>query len=159
MTPLDLVYLVNMKLLAIELHDGQVRRFNGEDYYLHPCRVAALVERAGGDVDQIAASYLHDTIEDCNLDFRGLVDLGVRGSTAELVAHLSHPPQESYSDYVRRVASHPRAWLIKRADTLDNLSTLPPGDKLWKRYLDGLAIMDECACRWANQTGYVAGEG
>ena len=44
---------------------GQVRKYTGEPYIVHPIEVAGLVESVSGHtVEMVAAAYLHDTIED-----------------------------------------------------------------------------------------------
>ena len=43
---------------------GQKRKYTGEDYIVHPERVAGLVEAYGGSDNMIAAAWLHDVVED-----------------------------------------------------------------------------------------------
>lgn len=50
---------------AIRAHDGQHRKDNETLYITHPIGVAALVSEYGGNVDQVIAAILHDTVEDC----------------------------------------------------------------------------------------------
>lgn len=54
------------KIFSIAAHDavGQVRKYTGEPYHTHPAEVAKIVFNHGGNNDQIAAAYLHDTVED-----------------------------------------------------------------------------------------------
>jgi len=49
---------------AKDAHKGQVRKYTGEPYFNHCEAVAKLVEEKGGSEAQIAAAYLHDTVED-----------------------------------------------------------------------------------------------
>ena len=46
---------------------GQKRKYSGDDYIVHPQRVAAIVERHGGTDEMIAAAWLHDTVEDTDV--------------------------------------------------------------------------------------------
>lgn len=46
---------------------GQVRKYTGEPYIVHPIEVAETVRAAGGNENQICAAYLHDTVEDTNV--------------------------------------------------------------------------------------------
>lgn len=55
------------KLFAFRAHDGQTRKFTGEPYFNHVDSVARMVSRRTQDAELIAAAYLHDTMEDCNV--------------------------------------------------------------------------------------------
>lgn len=50
--------------LAIEAHDGQVRKGTTIPYIAHPMGVASLALSYGADEDQTIAALLHDTLED-----------------------------------------------------------------------------------------------
>ena len=50
-------------LLAFDAHAGQKRKTGG-DYFKHPLDVAVIVLDNGGDDATIAASLLHDVVED-----------------------------------------------------------------------------------------------
>ena len=52
--------------IATRAHNdiGQVRKYTNEPYINHPIAVAEIVRSVGGNSIQIAAAYLHDTIED-----------------------------------------------------------------------------------------------
>ncbi len=50
--------------LAIEAHDGQLRKGTRIPYIAHPLAVASLVLDHGGSEDQAIAALLHDAIED-----------------------------------------------------------------------------------------------
>jgi (p)ppGpp synthase/HD superfamily hydrolase len=51
---------------AIDAHNsiGQVRKYSGEPYHVHPLRVARAVIAAGGNFRTIQAAFLHDVLED-----------------------------------------------------------------------------------------------
>ena len=46
---------------------GQKRKYSGDDYIVHPARVASIVTRHGGTDEMIAAAWLHDTVEDTDV--------------------------------------------------------------------------------------------
>ena len=48
---------------AKEAHNGQ-KRASGEEYFTHPVAVANILVGLGMDCDTVAASFLHDVIED-----------------------------------------------------------------------------------------------
>ena len=49
--------------VCVKAHDGQKRR-SSEDYYVHPFNVAKIIVSLGLDSQSIAASLLHDVVED-----------------------------------------------------------------------------------------------
>ncbi|MBL4800195.1 MAG: HD domain-containing protein [Oleispira sp.] len=51
-------------LFAESAHKGQVRKYTGDPYIVHPCHVADLVLTVTGNVDMYCAALLHDTVED-----------------------------------------------------------------------------------------------
>lgn len=50
--------------LAVEAHDGQVRKSTTIPYVAHPMAVASLALEFGADEDQAIAALLHDVLED-----------------------------------------------------------------------------------------------
>ena len=54
---------------AVKAHDGQ-KRVSGEDYIIHPLEVAKILAELNMDNVTIAASMLHDVVEDtkCTLE-------------------------------------------------------------------------------------------
>lgn len=49
---------------AATMHNGQIRKFTGDPYILHPLEVAHIIAQAGGSARQIVKGLLHDTVED-----------------------------------------------------------------------------------------------
>ena len=55
---------------AKEKHKGQTRKYSGDPYIIHPCRVAATVAILDDMTEcDIAIAYLHDTLEDTDTTF------------------------------------------------------------------------------------------
>lgn len=135
-------YLYDVFEISRSLHKGQTRWFTNEPYYRHPARVAENVRIVGGSDDVIAAAYLHDVIEDCEVTAHQLVDIGVKPSTVEIVAKLTRRKNEPYFEYVRRQCETIETWYIKRADVIDNLSTVPHGHSLWNKYTEALVTLN-----------------
>jgi len=50
--------------IAMEAHDGQLRKGTTIPYLSHPMGVAALVMGEGGSIDEASAALLHDVVED-----------------------------------------------------------------------------------------------
>lgn len=83
-------------------HDGQVRKYTGEPFWTHPAAVAWMASTVLGDDEQaIAAAWLHDVVEDCDVSLnRVAVNFGAR--VASLVRVLSHPVPSSQKHQIRR---------------------------------------------------------
>jgi len=113
-------------------HRHQMRRDGVTPYAAHPARVALTVSVLFGcdDPAALATAFLHDVIEDCDVDYDDVAEQF--GSTvADCVAALSKDMrlredirEPAYDDAL--VCADWRARLVKLADVLDNLSDLGP---------------------------------
>lgn len=112
-------------ILATARHQG-IKDENGDPYILHPLRVMLDLHRDGFDGDVLAAAVMHDLVEDTEVTLDE-----IRGSfgdtTADLVDALTQRKgEESYKEYIDRVAYRSRtlfaAVFIKLADLRDNMS-------------------------------------
>lgn len=120
---------------AIRAHNGQVRKYTGDPYIVHPVAVADLVRQVGGDEDMIAVAYLHDVIEDCGVDFNTLSDT-FNSSIAVMTMRLSDMQTAADGNRATRKArerdklarSGPAVQTIKLADLLDNTGTIAKHD-------------------------------
>jgi GTP pyrophosphokinase len=59
--------------LAIQAHDGDVRKGTTIPYISHPLAVASIALEHGADEDQAIAALLHDAIEDGGRDYIALI--------------------------------------------------------------------------------------
>lgn len=59
-----LLLIERARMFATAAHAGQVRKYTGEPYVIHCREVATLIAEHGGCAEQIAAAWLHDTVED-----------------------------------------------------------------------------------------------
>jgi len=59
--------------LAIQAHQGQVRKGTSIPYVSHLFAVAGLVMEFGGDEEQACAALLHDLIEDCGAEYEAVI--------------------------------------------------------------------------------------
>jgi guanosine-3',5'-bis(diphosphate) 3'-pyrophosphohydrolase len=132
---------------AAASHDGQRRKYSDEPYIRHPARVADRVAGTGVDPEVVAAAWLHDVVEDCDV---AVAELAARFGerVARLVEHLSEPPKwPGGPSRAERKAAYRRRLLvlqgrdaidvhtIKAADCLDNIPSIrdnAPG--FWKVY-------------------------
>lgn len=128
--------------LAKEAHRGQVRKYTGEDYILHPMKVmneVALDDKYGGDEEMLIAAVLHDVVEDCEgkeTSF-GVVSIGLIYNefdieVGSIVSDLTNRfTKEYYPDLNRRKRKELEfkrlagisdgAKVIKLYDRIDNL--------------------------------------
>lgn len=118
---------------AQKVHKGQKRR-SGEDYISHPLQVAFILTELNQDCMVLAASFLHDTIEDQNIS---LVDIKKEfgkdiADLVDGVTKLGHfffsTKEEQQAENLRKMfiamAKDIRVVLIKLADRLHNMRTL-----------------------------------
>ena len=118
---------------AAEKHKGQ-KRDNGDDYIVHPIRVAKIVDKYKGIRSShrevlLAASLLHDTLEDTYTSYRELKDnfgeyvasLVVELTTAGFACHYIGKAQY-LAEKMKNMTNY--ALTIKLADRLDNVCDL-----------------------------------
>ena len=119
--------------LCVHAHKGQ-KRISGEDYYYHPYNVAKLVISLGMDSESIAASLLHDVVEDTGItieeitqQFGSEVALLVDGVTKIGRLNFSTKEQqqaESLRKMLIAMGKDIRVIIIKLADRLHNMRTI-----------------------------------
>jgi (p)ppGpp synthase/HD superfamily hydrolase len=107
-------------------HRGQRRRQNGNPFIEHPVAVADLLAADGQPDDIVAAGYLHDTVEKCDV---GIADIRRRfgEEVASIVAALSEDKSvEAYEERKRALraaalAAGNGAAIVYAADRLANM--------------------------------------
>lgn len=117
--------------LAADAHKGQTRKWGhaSDPYILHPMRVAGRVAiHPKATADMVAAAWLHDTFEDCDLKTLDLLDAGVGTGVVSMVLELTNPKTPGVSRAERKKAMIRRlsvaSWdarVIKLADRVDNV--------------------------------------
>ena len=135
---------------------GQKRKYDGEDYIVHPIRVADIVRTYGGSYDQIAAAYLHDVVEDTQVDIDTIRDM-FGDTIAELVSDLTdvscsydgNRATRKSIDMEHTLSGSVDAQFVKLADILDNSQDIRQADpSFWKVYqkemLELLEGMTDC---------------
>lgn len=130
-------------LVAQEAHQGQYRQFAAEPYIFHPVRVAVLVSRQeGATTKHVAAALLHDVLEDTHVTTDDLLGYpALTEPTIATVLRLTKTGRDPYAEFIAQVVQDEDARMVKRADVLDNLSTLPSGDPRMKKYLAALDVL------------------
>lgn len=139
----DAVLVQRAASFAAFMHDGQVRRYTGEPYFVHCEAVATLLRDHGLPPPVVAAGYLHDTMEDCGLTRRSLADLfGERVATlVNEVTDISTPSHGNRAarkalDCAHLASASPDGASLKLADLIDNTTSIVAHDpKFAKVYL------------------------
>lgn len=122
---------------AVRAHEGQYRKGTGFPYVVHPIGVAHILrDYYPGDDELEAAGYLHDVIEDCNVNYSHLAKVfGFR--VANLVIGVTNTGKWTLEEY----ASVPDVLRLKAADTIDNVTDtvrgLEKGHDVWSRFSAG----------------------
>ncbi|MFJ9894900.1 HD domain-containing protein [Streptomyces sp. NPDC091280] len=111
--------LTEVEALARAAHEGQTDKA-GRPYAEHLKAVAEGVRARGGDPEQIAAAWLHDSVEDDALTARWLDEAALTRRTKDIVLALTKRAGESPETYAGRVLATPGALLVKEADLAHN---------------------------------------
>lgn len=126
--------LTRARAFATEAHAGQLRKYGGHPFIVHPLAVAETVASVTSDPEIIAAALLHDTVEDTPVTLADIeAQFGPR--VAALVSDLTDISRREDGNRATRraldrahtAAASPDAKTIKIADVLDNLRSLPAG--------------------------------
>jgi (p)ppGpp synthase/HD superfamily hydrolase len=130
---------------AARAHNGQRRKYTGYPYILHPMRVAGMASLIY-DVTEpvVAAAWLHDVIEDCDISFEQL-DQAFGAHIANLVDALTNPsklrpdlPRAERKRIDRDFIASGSYWarVLKCLDRLDNLREISPCDGFTRLYCE-----------------------
>ncbi len=123
-------------LFAKESHKNQ-KRLSGEDFIIHPLKVAIMLAKMGLDSETIASALLHDVVEDTMVsletikrEFGPTVAFFVKGVTKlnKIKYNENALETEQQVENIRNIflaiAEDLRVALIKLADRLHNMETL-----------------------------------
>jgi len=134
------------RIFAIAAHSacGQVRKYTGEPYHVHPAEVAWIVEQAGGTEAQRAAAWLHDVVEDTYVSIELIAQM-FGDEVAELVGWLTDVSVPTDGNRAERKAidrehtgrASLAAKMIKLADLCSNTASIVEHDAAFaKVYLE-----------------------
>lgn len=130
------------RTFAIAAHGavGQVRKYTGDPYHVHPAEVAHIVQRWGGTEEMVAAAWLHDTVEDTHVTIE-LIGQMFGAEVAELVGWLTDVSKpEDGNRAVRKAIDREHtaqapaaAKIIKLADLISNTSSIVEHDQAFAK--------------------------
>jgi len=128
---------------------GQVRKYTFEPYIVHPIHVASIVSAYGGSTEQIQAAYLHDVVEDTEIDIEFISSM-FGDKVATLVGWLTDVsvPEDGNRETRKRIdrehtaAAPYEAQFVKIADLISNTSSILEADeKFAKVYMKEKELM------------------
>ncbi len=119
----DELYDAALKL-ATEAHEGQ-KRWGGEPYITHPIAVAQMINTS--DMYARAVALLHDVIEDTTVTYMDILSAGFPVEVAFAVLNISKQKNDSYAEYISRVAHDDISRKVKKVDIQHNLTNLKKG--------------------------------
>ncbi|MEU0370938.1 HD domain-containing protein [Streptomyces sp. NPDC006283] len=115
----QMLTLAEIEAIAREAHSGQKDKA-GRPYAEHITAVAEGVRSRGGSDDQIAAGWLHDTVEDDVLSREWLEGAALPPAVKDMVLALTRGEDEDLEVYTQRILATPGALLVKQADLAHN---------------------------------------
>lgn len=133
-------------VLALRAHEGQTRKDASVPYIAHPVRVAILLARYGFPDEVIAASLVHDVVEDTSVsieDVRRELGDGVAALIVPVTEDKSLAWEERKKAYIETVhGASNEAKAISVADKIANAESLisahaREGSEIWKRFSVG----------------------
>ena len=149
------VHNVRMKQLdkaiqfATKAHEGQIRKYTGEPYIVHPLAVMEIVKTVDHTVEMLMAAVLHDTVEDCDVTIQD-IDREFGPVVAQLVDELtdvSKPEDGNRAfrkglDREHSAQASAQGQTIKIADLLDNTKSITEHDEHFaKVYMKEKALL------------------
>jgi (p)ppGpp synthase/HD superfamily hydrolase len=131
--------------IAENAHSGQFRKDGNTKYITHPVAVSELVTKQVRETELLylsSVALLHDVLEDTSVSIKDLASANIDRKIIEGVVVLSRFANESYFEYILRVAKNKDCTLVKIADIVHNLSTLgSDAESLRTRYYSALLIL------------------
>lgn len=115
--------------LAVQAHDGQIRKGTTIPYLAHPMGVASIALDHGADEDQAIAALLHDAVEDGGIEYASLI----RCQFGDRVADIVQGCTDGVSDNQGRKSpwlERKQAYLVHLQQASDDVLLVSGSDKL-----------------------------
>lgn len=122
------------KMFAKLAHAGQVRKYTGEAYIVHPLNVVQILKRHGIEDDiTLTSAWLHDTIEDTGTTYDEILSIFGREVADNVLALSDLEEGKNRADRKRKsrerlALANERVQNIKVADLIDNTSSIVEHD-------------------------------
>ena len=125
---------------TVHAEAGQRRKYTDEPYIVHPAAVVELVRSVTDNEHQLAAAWLHDTVEDTGSTLADIENF-FGAEVAQLVGMLTDTTQPKAKNRAARKVAHfrhtaeasPQAQTIKLADIIDNTRAIVQFDPHFAR--------------------------
>ena len=101
--------------LCFDAHKEQVDK-TGIPYVFHPFHLA---EQMDDEISTVCA-LLHDVVEDTEMTFASLAEMGFPAVVIDVLTLLTHEDDVPYMDYVKKIGTNPIAKKVKIADLTHN---------------------------------------
>ena len=145
--------VLRAKVFATAAHAavGQVRKYSGEPYVVHPIEVAGIVSTVPHTPEMLAAALLHDVVEDTDITVE-LINRMFGSEVAELVGWLTDVSKpEDGNRAIRKAMDREHsgqapaaAQTIKLADLISNTKSITEHDPSFAElYLDEKELLLE----------------
>lgn len=143
--PLDTHFFDKAVAFATQAHSGTERRGKAYPYIIHPMEAVSIVATITNDPEMLAATILHDTVEDTDVTIEQIRELfGHR--VADLVQHETAPLDDSLTwrekktQQIKQLAEAPYdSKVVALGDKLSNMRGIAwdyrkVGDEVWKLF-------------------------
>tara|TARA_A100001388_G_scaffold190124_1_gene143038 strand:+ start:1638 stop:2147 length:510 start_codon:yes stop_codon:yes gene_type:complete len=139
------------KMLAGKAHEGQMRKYSGTPYIVHPIEVATIVQSVDHTDEMIAAALLHDVVEDTEYTVAD-ISKEVSPKVAELVEGLTDVSKPEDGNRKTRKAmdkdhlakQSAEVQTIKLADVISNSQDIKANDPSFaKVYIEEMKALLE----------------
>ena len=143
--PLDTHFFDKAVAFATQAHSGTERRGKAYPYIIHPMEAVSIVATITNDPEMLAATILHDTVEDTDVTIEQIRELfGQR--VADLVQHETAPLDDSLTwrekktQQIKQLAEAPYdSKVVALGDKLSNMRGIAwdyrkVGDEVWKLF-------------------------
>ena len=129
----DLALFKKAFAFSQKAHEGQ-KRSSGEEYFIHPCNVTAILIKLRLDIDGLMAGLLHDVIEDCHISADHLrknfpekvveIVIGLTKISQIEFKNKEESQAENFRKIITAMAKDLRVIIVKLADRIHNMKTL-----------------------------------
>lgn len=131
--------------VSFEAHRDQVDKDN-IPYVYHPYEVASGLNTE----EEVCVALLHDVVEDTDITFQQLSEMGFTSSMIDALRLLTHEEKVPYMDYVEKLSHNPVARRVKMADLTHNMNRdrreniTEQDEKRWAKYKKAFEYLQAC---------------